>query len=130
MAIAFLTVDEVLALHADQIERYGGRGGIRDLGLLSSAVATPQATFGEKYLHHTLHEMAAAYLFHLVRNHAFVDGNKRTGLIAALTFLGINGAELVADPDALYRLVIGIADGSVTKSDVAVFLQANTRARK
>lgn len=129
MAIVFLTLDEVLALHADQIERYGGRGGVRDLGLLSSAVATPQASFGETYLHHTVNEMAAAYLFHLVKNHPFVDGNKRVGLIAALAFLGLNGVELVADPNALYDLVIGAADGSVTKAEIAVFLQANTRSR-
>jgi death-on-curing protein len=127
MAIEFLTLDEVLALHADQIERYGGRGGVRDLGLLSSAVATPQAAFGDTYLHHTLHEMAAAYLFHLVKNHPFIDGIKRVGLIAALAFLGVNRVEVVADPDALYRLVIGVADGSVTKAEVAVFLQANGR---
>lgn len=68
---AFLTLDEVLALHADQIERYGGSGGLRDLGLLESAVAAPRATFGGALLHPTLPEMAAAYLFHLVQNHPF-----------------------------------------------------------
>jgi len=129
VAVAF-TLEEVLALHADQIALYGGRGGIHDLGLLSSAVATPQASYGGTYLHQTLDEMAAAYLFHLVKSHPFLDGNKRTGLIAALAFLGLNNFELIADPDALYRLVIGVADGSVTKAQVAVFLQGHTRQRK
>lgn len=74
--------------------------------------------------------MAAAYLFHLVRNHPFLDGNERTGLIAAIAFLGTNGLSLTADPDSLYRLVIGVADGSVTKAEVAVFLQRNPRGRR
>ncbi|MEX2204933.1 MAG: type II toxin-antitoxin system death-on-curing family toxin [Myxococcota bacterium] len=128
MAVVFLTLDEVLALHADQIDRYGGRPGIRDLGLLSSAVATPQASYEKTFLHQTLNEMAAAYLFHLVQNHPFIDGNERTGLIAAIAFLGLNDVSLTADPDALHRVVVGVASGSVTKAEVAVFLQQNTRA--
>ncbi len=83
MKVVFLTLDEVIALHADQIERYGGRPGIRDLGLLQSALGTPSATFEERFLHEGLHEMAAAHLFHIVRNHPFVDGNKRVGLTRA-----------------------------------------------
>ncbi len=128
MAIEFLTLDEVLALHADQIERYGGRAGIRDLGSLSSALATPKASSQKTFLHQTPHEMAAAYLFHIVQNHPFVDGNKRTGLIAAIAFLGLNDVELTADPDAVYRLAVGVASGPVTKAEVAVFLQHNSRA--
>ena len=92
----FLTLDEVLALHADQIRRSGGRAGIRDLGLLTSAVAMPEASFDDDYLHTNHFEMAAAYLFHIVRNHPFVDGYKRTGLMAALLFLGLNGLRLEA----------------------------------
>ncbi len=120
---AFLTLDEVLALHADQIERYGGSPGVRDLGLLESAVAAPRATFGGGWLHGTLPEMAAAYLFHLVRNHAFVDGNKRTGLAAAIAFLGLNGMWLEADEDQMVDLVLGVAKGRVGKAEVAVFVQ-------
>ncbi len=124
---AFLTLDEVLALHADQIERYGGASGVRDLGLLESAVAAPRATFGGGLLHGTLHEMAAAYLFHLVRNHPFVDGNKRAGLAAALAFLGLNDVWLEADDDALVDLVVGVAAGRIGKAEVAVFLKAHAR---
>jgi death-on-curing protein len=127
---AFLGLDEVLALHADQIRRYGGRAGVRDLALLTSALATPEASYDGDYLHTNLFEMAAAYLFHIVRNHAFVDGNKRTALIAALAFLGMNDLRLDADADVLVELVIGVAAGSTTKAEVAVFLQDHSRPRQ
>jgi death-on-curing protein len=120
---AFLGLDEVLALHADQIDRYGGTHGLRDLGLLESALAAPRATFGGGFLHGTLPEMAAAYLYHLVRNHPFLDGNKRTGLAATIAFLGLNGLWLEADPDSLVALVVGVAEGRVGKAEVAVYLK-------
>jgi len=100
---AFLTLDEVLALHADQLERYGGAGGVRDLGLLESALAAPRATFGGQHLHATVPEMAAAYHFHLAQSHPFVDGNERVALAAAVAFLGLNDLWLEADPDELAR---------------------------
>jgi len=125
----FLTLDEVLALHADQIERYGGSLGIRDLGLLESAVATPAATFGGAFLHRTVHEMAAAHLFHMVKTHPFVDGNKRAGLMVMLAFLGLNGLRLDADPDELTDLVLGVADGRVSKAEATVFVERHVRPR-
>ncbi len=76
MKVSFLTLEDALALHASRIARYGGSLGLRDLGLLESALAVPSATFGGQFLHGSLSEMAAAYLFHLVKNHPFVDGNK------------------------------------------------------
>ena len=124
---AFLTLDEVLALHADQIGRYGGALGVRDLALLQSALAVPSTTFAGDFLHSTIHEMAAAYLFHIVKNHPFVDGNKRTGLITAIAFLGLNGKTVDADPDELVATVLGVADGSIDKLDLAVFLKSNIR---
>ncbi|HYR18735.1 MAG TPA: type II toxin-antitoxin system death-on-curing family toxin [Myxococcales bacterium] len=127
MKAAFVSLDEVLALHADQISRYGGEAGLRDLALLKSALAMPQARFGGQWLHPTLHEMAAAYLFHIIRNHPFIDGNKRAGLVCAIAFLGLNDLELIADPDDLVQLVLGVAEGRTDKSQVAVFLKANTR---
>lgn len=126
-APVFLTLDEVLALHADQIGRYGGKIGLRDLGLLQSALATPAVTLGGDYLHATVHEMAAAYLFHLVKNHPFVDGNKRIGLIVAIVFLGLNSQTLDADPDELVATVLGVADGSIDKPDLTVFLKTHIR---
>ncbi len=120
---AFLTLDEVLALHADQVERYGGAAGVRDLGLLESALAAPRAACGGEYLHGSLPEMAAAYLFHVVRNHPFVDGNKRAGLAAAIAFLGLNGLWLEADPGELAEAVLGVAEGSTSKSALAELIR-------
>jgi death on curing protein len=82
--IIFLTLSEVVEIHTDQIERFGGDPGIRDLGLLSSAVATPYATFQQTFLHEDIFDMASAYAFHICQNHAFVDGNKRTALASTL----------------------------------------------
>jgi death-on-curing protein len=125
----FLALDEVLALHADQIRRYGGASGLRDLALLQSAIAMPETSYGGEYLHGSVFEMAAAYLFHLARTLPFVDGNKRTALICALVFLGLNGRRLHADPDSLYALVDGVASGRVDKADVAVFLRDHSAPR-
>lgn len=125
----FLTLDEVLGIHADQIRRYGGATGLRDLELLCSAIAMPQTTFDGEYLHTSHFDMAAAYLFHLARNHPFVDGNKRTALMCALVFLGLNGQRLQAGSDALYELVDGVASGSIGKSEISIYLQRNAGPR-
>lgn len=125
-----MTLDEVLALHADQIERYGGRPGIRDVGLLQSALSVPSVTFEGRFLHGSLHEMAAAYLFHLARDHPFIDGNKRTGLAALLAFLGLNSHRLDADPEELEKLVRSVATGKSFKAEVAVFAQRHLRPRR
>jgi death-on-curing protein len=126
----FLTLDEVLALHSDQIRRYGGIGGIRDRGLLSSALGTPSATFAGAFLHQSVFEMAAAYLFHIARNHPFVDGNKRTALAASLVFLLMNEVPIQSSEDDLTDLVLGVAEGRITKSEVAVFLQQHAARRR
>jgi len=119
----FLTLDEVLAIHSDQVRRYGGSAGIRDVGLLLSALAMPRASFGGQYLHPSLHEMAAACLFHLVQNHPFIDGNKRIGLAAAIVFLGLNDVWLESSPDELLEMVLKIARGEIGKPEIAVFLR-------
>jgi len=124
----FLTLDEALAIHAHQIARYGGALGLRNRGLLESAVAMPKARFAGEYLHPSLHEQAAAYLFHLVRNHPFVDGNKRAGLACCLVFLRLNGARIRASDGELVELVVGVAEGRHSKADVAVFLREHARA--
>ena len=82
----FLTIDEIIEVHKNQIYLYGGSYGIRDLKLLESAVFTPQSSFDSNYLHEDIYEMAAAYLFHIIQNHPFIDGNKRTGLVSTLHF--------------------------------------------
>ena len=129
MKVVFLTLDEVIALHADQIERYGGRQGIRDLGLLQSALRTPSATFEGRFLHEDLPEMAAAHLFHIVRNHPFVNGNKPVGLMVLLAFLGLNSRRLDASAQEVEDQVLGIARGRVSKAEAAVFVQQHLRPR-
>ena len=119
----FPSVERVRRIHQDQVERYGGDASVRDPGLLESAVAMPSASFGDQYLHAFPHEMAAAYLFHLVSNHAFVDGNKRVGLAAALVFLKVNAKQLVCDHQQLEDLVLAVARGEKEKADVAIFLR-------
>lgn len=122
----FLELTEVLYIHADQIERYGGDASIRDAGLLESAVAMPRATFGGEFLHRDFFEMAAAYLFHIVQNHPFVDGNKRTGTATALVFLEMNGVAIDADEDELVALVLDVAQSRADKPRVAEFFRANS----
>ena len=122
----FLALDDVLFIHEDRIRKYGGSSGLRDLGLLESAVAMPQATFGGAYLHGTIDEMAAAYLFHIARNHPSVDGNKRTALACALAFLRLNGVRVAASEDELYDLVIGCVEGVVGKAEIAAFFEAHS----
>ncbi|HMN40453.1 MAG TPA: type II toxin-antitoxin system death-on-curing family toxin [Phycisphaerales bacterium] len=119
----FLRIEDVLRIHEDQIERYGGSPDLLDSGLLVSAVEAPRATFDGRFLHDDLFEMAGAYLFHLVQNHPFVDGNKRTGAAAALVFLDLNGIEIEIDDSALVDHVLAAAQGQIDKTDIAAFLR-------
>ena len=125
----FLTQDEGLSLHAEQIRLFGGSSGIRDLGLLQSAMGSVEATFGGAFLHETIFSMAATYLYGICRNHPFIDGNKRTAVGAALIFLELNGVEVDADEDPFYDLVIGVAEGRVSKASVTVFLEEHATER-
>jgi death-on-curing protein len=122
----FLSLPEVLEIHEDQTARYGGTPGIRDIELLKSAVGMPSATYGGQFLHTHIHEMAAAYLFHLVQNHPFVDGNKRTGAVAALVFLALNGFDFYAPENDFAEMVLAVARGELDKADVAVFIRRIT----
>jgi death-on-curing protein len=123
--IQFLSLDEVLESHAEQIAAYGGTEGIRDVGLLESALAQPSAMFGGQYLHVDAFEMAAAYLLHIVKNHPFLDGNKRVGLEAALLFLEINGLSIETTDEALVEIVLQTAEGQITKQQIAEFFRTN-----
>lgn len=121
----FLSLDDVLGLHQRQIERYGGKIGVRDLGLLQSAVAAPQASFGGAWLQPTLPEMAAAYLFHLCQNHPFIDGNKRTAAVSMLVFLRLNDLTPTFTEDELFSLTMLVAAGSLTKAEAALDIMAH-----
>lgn len=114
----FLTLDEILEIHQQQIEMYGGSHGVRDSAGLESAIAMPQATFGGEFLHPSVPKMAAAYLFHLCQNHPFIDGNKRTAANAAITFLLMNDWEPDWSEAELVDIVLAVAAGTMGKADL------------
>ncbi|MDK2970311.1 MAG: death on curing protein [Candidatus Sumerlaeota bacterium] len=122
MEILFLTVEEVLVIHRDQTTRYGGSLELRDRGLLESALAMPSSSFGGAFLHRDLFEMAAAYLYHLVQNRPFVDGNKRVGAATADVFLQLNGYEIDASSEEYEQLVLSVARGEIEKNQIADFI--------
>lgn len=124
----FLDVEDVIEIHATQLEAYGGSPGLRDRGLLESAVAQPQASFGGELAHRGLFAMAAAYLFRIVSNHPFVDGNKRAGLLAALVFLDIAGISVDHPSEALYELTMSVAEGRLQKAAIAAELERITKS--
>ena len=117
----FLSVEQVLEIHARLVQDFGGDPSVRDHGLLESAVHLPRSTFDAKLLHESLPEMAAAYLFHLCMNHPFIDGNKRTALATAEVFLILNELQLTADNEALHKLTMGVAASRVSKDEVIEF---------
>ena len=123
--MVFLTLDDILESHLNQIDTYGGCHGIRDIGLLESAIAQPEASFGGQYLHADIFEMAAAYQYNLVMNHPFVDGNKRVGLEAALIFLEINNENLNCSDEELVDLVLKTTAGQVGKREIAEFFRSH-----
>ena len=119
----FLTLAEVIEIHADQIKRYGGQEGVRDFGLLESALAQPEASFAGEWLHQGLYEMAVAYTYHLCQNHPFLDGNKRTALACALVFLELNGLSVRDPKGRLKDAMLDMASGKMGKSRFAALLQ-------
>lgn len=119
----FLSVEDVLALHDAMLDEHGGQAGVRDRGLLESAVAMPVATFDGAFLHEDLFSMAAAYAFHIAENQPFLDGNKRTAIGAAIVFLDINGVELREATDTLYNAMIDVAARRLDKSGLAAILR-------
>ncbi len=124
----FLTLEEVLEIHRDEIERHGGTPGVRDNGLLESAVAAPQSGFGGHYLHGDVYEMAAAYIFHLAQNHPFLDGDKRVGAATALVFLAMNGIETKMTNQALVDMMLAVAKGKMDKPVIAEFFREHSRS--
>ncbi|NOT24669.1 MAG: type II toxin-antitoxin system death-on-curing family toxin [Acidobacteria bacterium] len=123
----YLTLGEVVDLHDRVLEQSGGAAGIRDLGLLESALAQPKATFDGNDLHPTLIDKTAALGYSLVANHPFVDGNKRIGHAAMATFLLLNGLEIEAPVDAQERLMLDLAAGGTTRSVLAAWLASHTQ---
>jgi death-on-curing protein len=116
----FVSLDAVITIHSYLIERFGGSQGLRDQGLLESALSQPQQTFFGELLHPTIHEQAAAYLYHLAKNHAFIDGNKRIALAVTITFLKMNGYSICMPKEEVEALVLDIVAGRVSKDDITL----------
>ena len=119
----FLTLAEVVEVHTDQITRYGGQDGVRDFGLLESALAQPEASFAGEWLHPGLYDMASAYAYHLCQHHPFIDGNQRTALACALVFLELNGISLRDPKSVLRAAILRVASGNMNKPTLAAFLR-------
>lgn len=119
MEFRFLSVEDVLELHAMQLESYGGAPGVRARDQLESAVMTPQASFGGQYVHEDVYEMASAYAFHIAENQPFVDGNKRTALASALVFLDWHDVEIEDSGEEPYKAMIDIAQKKLDKPELA-----------
>ncbi|KKP27328.1 MAG: Death-on-curing family protein [candidate division TM6 bacterium GW2011_GWF2_30_66] len=117
--IKFITIDDAKDIYNGLIQKYGGTYGIRDEGLLDSAINTPSATFSSQYLHSDIYEMASAYAYHIIKNHPFVDGNKRAGIAIAIIFLAINDIEIEMTNEELYELTIKIATSEISKQEIA-----------
>jgi death-on-curing protein len=124
--IRFLSIEDVLQIQQDTIAIEGGLAGLRDAGLLASAVMMPQQQFDGSYLHDGLAAMAAAYLFHLSQNHAFIDGNKRAAVMSALIFLDVNGVETLPAPEALEGITLAVAAGGIRKPELTGWMRAQT----
>ncbi len=125
----FLSVEDVICVHANTIEHEGGLGKIRDYPLLESAVMMPQQQFGGQYLHQNIPAMAGAYLFHITQNHPFCDGNKRAGAISAFVFLDVNGFDLTASAAELEQMVFAVASGEISKDRVIRWMAKHSKRR-
>lgn len=121
--IEYLTIEQVIELHDEMLKRYGGLPGIRDKNLLWSAIDAPKAAMFGQEMYPSVYEKAAAYLYHLVRNHPFNDANKRTGYAATLVFLEINNIKQLFNKEEFEYLVIETAKGIETKERIAKFLE-------
>ncbi len=128
MSHDFLTLEDVLTIHDKQIALFGGERGVRDIGLLESAIATPKATFQGQLLHDGVLAIASAYLYHIVQNHPFMDGNKRAGAVVAIVFLEMNGVELNLSNEELVELVLKVATGKMLKPEIEAILRIHVLA--
>lgn len=124
--IVFLTTSQVLFIHDQTVKRFGGSRGIRDIGLVESAVARPKVSFGGKYLYNSLFDKAAALLQSLLKNHPFVDGNKRTALTSAGVFLKKNGYKLINDHKQEVEFAIRVDNGNLTVEQISQWLKEHS----
>ena len=126
MAVRFIPKEVVFTIHADLLQRYGGEPGLRDVGLLDSALAQPKMTFDGNYVHKTLFDKASAYGFHVCKNHPFVDGNKRVAFVLMDIFLQKTGWEIVSPEEEAYRMMMNLASGKMTKAQLSTWLKEHS----
>jgi len=119
----YLSVENVITIHDTFLKEFGGLQGIRDINLLISAVESPKATMFGQDLYPSIYDKAAAYLYHIVCNHPFNDGNKRTGFGATLLFLKANSIPIIVNKKKYENLVVEVAKGKKTKEEIAYFLE-------
>ncbi|HVH29237.1 MAG TPA: type II toxin-antitoxin system death-on-curing family toxin [Vicinamibacterales bacterium] len=127
MIVGYLSVSQVMALHADQLRLYGGAAGVRDKGALESALARPAMTFGGEDLYEDIASKAAAMMHSLALNHPFVDGNKRVAAQAAIVFVELNGWEFLATPAELVEITLAVAEGKVAIEALAIWFRQRLR---
>lgn len=118
----FVTIEEVIMIHDNQVESFGGSLGIRDYGLLESAVFQPQASFNGQLLHPDIYSQAAAYLYHLTMNYPFIDGNKRTAFAVTDVFIRINQYSLNLNDQEVYEMMIKVATKVLNKQGLILYL--------
>jgi death-on-curing protein len=121
----YLTLNEVLELHRELILRFGGSSGIRDMGALESAIAQPRMAFGGEDLYPTIIEKAVALGYSIIKNHPFIDGNKRTGHAAIEIFLVLNGHEIKASTDDQEQVILRVAAGELSREELEKWLRLN-----
>ncbi|MFA6402884.1 MAG: type II toxin-antitoxin system death-on-curing family toxin [Salinivirgaceae bacterium] len=126
----FLELDRIVQLNKLAIKTFGGDQGIRDRGLIESAIIQPQASFGGEYLHQNIFQMAAAYYFHISECQGFSDGNKRTGFLAMFSFLRLNGCDFIIPDDYLWPILIEVAEGKKDKNNLSDFLIENVKCKE
>ena len=126
MEVRFIPQEVVLTIHADLLQRYGGEPGVRDVGLLDSALSQPRMTVGGKHAHTSIFDKSAAYGFHVCKNHPFVDGNNRVSFVLMDIFLQKNGWELVCPEEEAYETMMHLASGELTKSKLSLWLKKHS----
>lgn len=126
----YLTIKDVLLLHNLAIDESGGSHGLRDLGLLESAIARPESTYGGEELYPSLLEKAGALMHSLLMNHPFIDGNKRTAVFSAMTFLELNGISFIAEQKEVVIFAVRVAEEKLSTEDIASWLEKHSEKLK
>lgn len=122
--IHYISLENTLEIHEKLVDEYGGLNGVLNLGLLQSALEMPKSMFNGRYLHRTIFDKAAAYLFHIAKNHAFIDGNKRTAGMVSIAFLSLNEVTFIIFDQDYEELILKTAQGRTSKKEIAQFFRS------